>query len=364
MLKSFYRTKNIIGLVLMLVPAMGFLFYANSVSDSLLITAAVAAGIPAGKAMYGSLSFRFWLCFVTVVSVYSVFIMAAFPNTAAAYIGAALLGLSVGSLVFILPPNITAGWFHNGKFKALGVAFSISILAAYPVVAMLNSAPLLALAAAGLMMVFASVCLLDKPSFINRGNFLDGTGHARRTRRKLSLFFLLITLSLSFACRIGYMALLEPDSFSFNAGRQSILIYLGMAAGPSAAAFLSDKKGAYSSSVFLIFLSELAIVCAGFYSGGGFMAALGRFAFGASLSSLLVVCPMMIYYMMGPASYNSNLGRVSFFLPLGLMLLFPLKTVEESELLSTPAIFLILLALVVSFFIIFSAWKHRFVLLK
>ena len=92
--------------------------------------------------------------------------------------------------------------------------------------------------------------------------------------------------------------------------------------------------------------------------------ALGNFAFGASLSSLLVICPLMIYYMLGPASYNNNLGRICPFLPLGLMSLFPFSTVENSQLISSPAIFSILLILVISFFIIFSAWKHRFVLLK
>lgn len=128
--------------------------------------------------------------------------------------------------------------------------------------------------------------------------------------------------------------------------------------------FSFRKKGVYSSSVLLIFLSELAIVSAGFYSSGGFMSALGNFAFGASLSSLLVICPLMIYYMLGPASYNNNLGRICPFLPLGLMSLFPFSTVENSQLISSPAIFSILLILVISFFIIFSAWKHRFVLLK
>ena len=239
-----------------------------------------------------------------------------------------------------------------------------AILSAFPFVAFLRENPALDIVVSSLFMIFASVFLWDKPVFINSGNFLDGTGHIKRSRFKLSLFFLLITFSLGFACRIGYMAWPGMGQLGFQLSDQKLFIYLGMAAGPAVSALVSGKKGVYSSSVLLIFLSELAIVSAGFYSSGGFMSALGNFAFGASLSSLLVICPLMIYYMLGPASYNNNLGRICPFLPLGLMSLFPFSTVENSQLISSPAIFSILLILVISFFIIFSAWKHRFVLLK
>ena len=92
-------------------------------------------------------------------------------------------------------------------------------------------------------MIFASVFLLDKPVFINSGNFLDGTGHIKRSRFKLSLFFLLITFSLGFACRIGYMAWPGMGQLGFQLSDQKLFIYLGMAAGPAVSALVSGKKG-------------------------------------------------------------------------------------------------------------------------
>lgn len=364
LLKLFYHTKNIIGLIFLLIPSIGFLFYSSSVSSPFLLMASITLGIPSGRILYSRLSFSFWLCFMTIVCSYSIFIQAYFPATTAAYAACALLGFCSGGLLFILPPNITAGWFYTNKFQTLGIIFSAAILSAFPFVAFLRENPALVIVVSSLFMIFASVFLLDKPVFINSGNFLDGTGHIKRSRFKLSLFFLLITFSLGFACRIGYMAWPGMGQLGFQLSDQKLFIYLGMTAGPAVSALVSGKKGVYSSSVLLIFLSELAIVSAGFYSSGGFMSALGNFAFGASLSSLLVICPLMIYYMLGPASYNNNLGRICPFLPLGLMSLFPFSTVENSQLISSPAIFSILLILVISFFIIFSAWKHRFVLLK
>lgn len=120
MLKLFYHTKNIIGLIFLLIPSIGFLFYSSSVSSPFLLMASITLGIPSGRILYSRLSFSFWLCFMTIVCSYSIFIQAYFPATTAAYAACALLGFCSGGLLFILPPNITAGWFYTNKFQTLG----------------------------------------------------------------------------------------------------------------------------------------------------------------------------------------------------------------------------------------------------
>ena len=180
MLKLFYHTKNIIGLIFLLIPSIGFLFYSSSVSSPFLLMASITLGIPSGRILYSRLSFSFWLCFMTIVCSYSIFIQAYFPATTAAYAACALLGFCSGGLLFILPPNITAGWFYTNKFQTLGIIFSAAILSAFPFVAFLRENPALVIVVSSLFMIFASVFLLDKPVFINSGNFLDGTGHIKK----------------------------------------------------------------------------------------------------------------------------------------------------------------------------------------
>ena len=80
---------------------------------------------------------------------------------------------------------------------------------------------------------------------------------------------------------------------------------------------------------------------------------------------LLILLPILVYYLYGPTEFCERLAQVSLAFPIGLAT-FPLlsKTQLLDPLTVNYLTFAAMFLLMISFFIIFSAWKHRFILLK
>lgn len=327
---------------------------------SFLLIASVVIGIYLGRLFYDWLSFRFWLCFVSFAACYSVFNIINFQDTPAAYIGLILLGICEGSLIFILPANVIIGWFHINKTAVMGTVLSLSILGSFPFLKWLSASGNIALGTALLLMFGASIFVVEKPVLINFGNCFKESKHIKKNRLKLSLFFMFSAFAAGVVWRM--------EQSNLNAAvwglEKELWMFAGLIIGPAAVALFTNKKGVYSSSVLMIFLSELSVMCAGFYSSDNLMSVLGCLAFGAVVSSTMVVCPLMVYYLMGPSRYNYHIGKVALFMPIGLSLAFPLQNLSDSQVTSYPLMLGTLFVLVLSFFVIFSAWKHRLVLLQ
>lgn len=367
MLKFFYGSKNVIGLIFILVPAFAFLFYANSETSFATLLLSAAIGIPFARSCYNCLPFKFWLCFASFAASYSTFMLVCWRGTPLEYIGSALLGLSAGGLIFILMPNIIVGWFRLNKTIILGAVLGVCVTLSFPIEAALHYHPLITILLITALMIFSSLFLLEKPIMLNFSDSIEKNYHAKKNRIKSCVFFLFTALSIAVVCRIGYMDVLYSigsPSASLNFGMKSLFVNAGMAAGPILISVFTDKKGVYSGCIMLLFLSELSVMCAGFYNNDGIMAAIGHFTFGCLLTSNIVICSLLTYYLLGPASYNRNLSSIISFIPIGMIALLPMRNMEDINFTSYPVVIGTLFMLVIGFFTVFSAWKHRLVLLK
>ena len=190
--------------------------------------------------------------------------------------------------------------------------------------------------------------------------------------------------------------LLSGDTFSalpsmLLSGLTAALPYLFLAAAPVLTALFMERKGVFSGCVLLIFLCESAVLClgsagsaadglvgsaAGIMGGvsGGTAAAdvgsrvlplAGRCLLATAAGCLPVVLPILNHYLYGSISFLESFGRLVFFLPAGLLASMPFcYLASEGELLPEDPVIFLLFLLVMSFFCIFSAWKHRFIILK
>lgn len=362
-----YKMKNISGLLLIFVPSAGFVFSHGFLLENAVFAASLVAGVLCESILYRIFSLPLWLSFNISLFAFAALTITYFPGSAASYISYMLLGFCSGGIIFILPPNIIMGWFFYDKARTMGYVISIGIVLSLFFSYLFNSAPALFIIVSFISMVLSSLIIIKAPPHITVDVFLDGTKHNKKSRIKLSVFFFFIFLSLTFSYIIGYKSV--PSAFNISvisaqSSINSILTVLSLAAGPLLSSFFANKKGIYAGSVLLIFLSELSVMCAGFHSSGTFMYYIGCIAFGAAVSSSLVICPLCIYYMMGCSSYNKNLGIISSSMLLGAALLLPFGSAGNMEFLSSQSVISVLFILAVSFFTIFSAWKHRLVLLK
>lgn len=91
----------------------------------------------------------------------------------------------------------------------------------------------------------------------------------------------------------------------------------------------------------------------------------GRGLLAAAAGCLPVVLPILTHYLYGSINFLESFGRLVFFLPVGLLASMPFcYMAAEGELLPEDPVIFLLFLLVLSFFCIFSAWKHRFIILK
>ena len=106
-------------------------------------------------------------------------------------------------------------------------------------------------------------------------------------------------------------------------------------------------------------------MCFGFETPSLWSFHLGCLALGAALTLLLILLPILVYYLYGPTEFCERLAQGSLAFPIGLAT-FPLlsKTQLLDPLTVNYLTFAAMFLLMISFFIIFSAWKHRFILLK
>ena len=421
MCEFFYKTRNIIGIILIISPVPGtfstdrpFLFY-------LLLLAGTAAAVPVHCAGILFLPFRLWL-FTACLAAAAGQILT-MPSAAGllpfdpVYLSALLQGAACGGLLLLLPPVMITGWFRRSKNMVLGILWSVSLLILPLWQAAFHQAAGWAIAASAFSMATGIVFLQRPPvNFRFRENplLLGRSG----TFVKPSIYTSSIAASLGMVVSLSILMtpsqvqdihslsgglhseqafmLLSGDTFSalpsmLLSGLTAALPYLFLAAAPVLTALFMERKGVFSGCVLLIFLCESAVLClgsagsaadglvgsaAGIMGGvsGGTAAAdvgsrvlplAGRCLLATAAGCLPVVLPILNHYLYGSISFLESFGRLVFFLPAGLLASMPFcYLASEGELLPEDPVIFLLFLLVMSFFCIFSAWKHRFIILK
>ena len=406
MCEFFYKTRNIIGIILIISPVLGtfradmpFLFY-------LLLLAGAAAAVPVHCAGILFLPFHLWL-FTACLTAAAGQILT-MPSAAGllpfdpVYLSALLQGAACGGLLLLLPPVMTTGWFRRSKNMVLGILWSVSLLLLPLWQAAFTHAAGWASTAAFLFMA-AGILFLQRPpvNFHCRENpLLQGRSG---TFVRPSIYTASIAASLGMVISLSVLTAPEQNMFRLSgnpfpglpamllSGLTAALPYLFLAAAPVLTALFMERKGVFSGCVLLIFLCESAVLCLGSagsaaggfaesaawtvggVSGGAAAAAVGsrvlplagRGLLAAAAGCLPVVLPILTHYLYGSINFLESFGRLVFFLPAGLLASMPFcYLASEGELLPEDPVIFLLFLLVMSFFCIFSAWKHRFIILK
>ena len=93
MIRYFYLTRNILGLIIVISPLAGFLCIDHSLFLSPGFLCGLIVGVPLALGCYTLLSFRLWTILYVLLSCYGFFLFVYWQNGLTAAAGACLAGL-------------------------------------------------------------------------------------------------------------------------------------------------------------------------------------------------------------------------------------------------------------------------------
>ncbi len=372
MIRFFYLTRNILGLLLVISPLVGFLCIDHSFFLSLGFLCGLAAGVPLALRCYDLLPFRLWTGMHVLLSCYGFFLFSYWENGSFAVLGTFLTGLGCGGLALILPANLIVSWFRFSKTLLLGLVWSGAFVLGLLWKILLERITYPALLSAGGLMLIGVLLFLERPPRFLMQNGLQPSPASgqrlcrfrSRSARKVFFYTLIISFALGFGLFLAQDGA-QTERLPAAPAMGSVFLSGGLLIGPLLSGLFINRKGVYSGCVLLIFLTEVTIMCFGFENGAPLFLRIGYTAVGAALGMLPVLLPILTYYLYGPAEFSTRLAQVLPAVPAGLSAV-PLLTVVPflDPLTVNYLTFAAMFLLMISFFIIFSAWKHRFVLLK
>lgn len=373
MINFFYYTRNITGLILLISPLVGFLFIDFNFTLSMVFLCALAAGMVLAAVCYDYLNFRLWTCLFCIAAAAGAFLLHSGPAAAGGDVsasslwGMAFLGFYGGGLFSIVPSNIIINWFRASKAVLTGAVFGLSIVLGTVFGIFMERYTYFALFLGLASMLSGALLFLQQPPLFLGSPINFGGKTFESGKRSLTVKVFLFILSVSFVSGLALFNPPEKAAFDFFVSPHQIFI-LGLAAGPLLAGLISELKGIYSSFIFIIFLAEFSVFSPDMGSGGWLRYIHGFFC-GLCPSAAAAVIPIAVYYIYGPRGYNGCLGKVWPSLPLGLAAAGFVSRYAQitgsAALLSHQAYAILLTVLLAAcFFTIFSAWKHRFILLK
>lgn len=176
---------------------------------------------------------------------------------------------------------------------------------------------------------------------------------------KIIVYFIIISIGISINAAISISnGILSP---SIN---PLLLIVTGMILGVFSILTILKKKNIYKAGAFVIFLLEFSLIASTLYAGSTLGLFVGNFTLGMSISSSVILCPIITHYLRGPVTFLGIFPHVLIAYFTGLISLNILLQIPENILHSTSFFLVSLFFFLCGFFTVFSAWKRRFVLLK
>lgn len=371
-IRFFYLTRNILGLLLVISPLAGFLCIDYSLFLSPEFLCGLAVGVPLALRCYNLLPFRLWTGLYVLLCCGGFFLCVSEENGLPVLAGVLLAGLGYGGLALILPANLIVSWFRFSKTLLLGLVWSGAFAFGLLWKILLERITYPALLSAGALMLLGVLFFLERPPrFLLQNGLQPSPASGRRlsrfrsrSARKVFFYTLIISFALSFGLFLAQYGL-QAERLPAVTPAGSVFWFGGLLIGPLLAGLFINQKGVYSGCVLLIFLTEVTIMCFGFENDAPLFLRIGYTAVGAALGMLPVLLPILAYYLYGPAEFSERLAQVLLAVPAGLAAV-PLLTFMRflDPLTVNYLTFAAMFLLMISFFIIFSAWKHRFVLLK
>lgn len=348
---------NLLNLFLFFMPVAGLSFYACTIGCGLVLAAAGAAGLVFIRPWLRFLPLRVFLILSAAVWACAAFLTAYGSSDDWAAAGVLFLGIFPFPALLTVPVNFIFSSRHPAPAKAccLGLFSSAAMICVIPFQMIFAYFPGPAIV---LLFSMMTVCSVRLPGS-------GGRSHAdmmcRRSRRSVYCCFRIRAFTfLSSFCAAGPLSAIWTEK---TADLPPILpLIAGAAAGPVLTAAVIAKKGIYAGSIFFIFLLELSSMGMAFAGKGLFI--FSSVMAGAAFSSVFLACPAAAYYYLGLSSSLDD-GTSSAACIMAGAAISHIFFRTYIPLIWSPVLSLCLTALsVVDFFIIFSAWRHRFVLLK
>ncbi len=357
-MQFFYQMRNKLGLILVMtsVLAIGFSYPAADSDFPLAIPflCGLATGIPPLSATLRHLSLKKWsfLCLFFI----GAGILFSFSLTLQAF----LFGIGSCGFLLILPSNIAIGWFRKSKTMVLATSWLISLWISF--LCGFGAKRFLAENLIPPFMVLLFICLLlgiwflEKPPMVYCRKVNPLTTGRSSFHCKACCYIIFLSTSIGLAKAMASASPLDKMPVS-------PLSPLYLALGAFLLGFIIEKKGIFSGCIVPILFCEIGICFLGTESEWYFV--LGFCLIHMALGSLLVLLPILSYYLYGQIDYAENLAKLSFFLPLGLLAAQPFGYLGKLDALSyTSTMLLTALLLTFSFFSIRFAWRERLVVLK
>ena len=365
MTKTFHGISGTAGLSLVLSPVLAILVTEHGLSFFALVFISSAVSLFPLTAALRFIPLPLWALTCVLSALPTAFLSPDHPA------GALLLGIGCAGILLILPPYLAADRFFPAKSFPLALSWggSFFLLPFWQLAfSALSTGKILLL-----MLVPAASLLFFQKEPPHEEDRPANPLTAGRTAPFLRTCFFAGSLAGSLGLAASLLLMSESQlgiiSFSGTPLFLTELIlplayWLILTASPILASFVTERRGVFTGCVRLIFLCEMSILCIGILDSPA-AAAAGQAALLLATGSLTVVLPVLTFYLYGRSAFAESCSRVLFSLPLGLLISLPYIHEAGSGSISPtePAVFLLLL-LSASFFCIFFAWKHRFVILK
>lgn len=300
------------------------------------------------------------------------------------YAGAVLIGLFAGGMGLILPAQTTIALKSKIVFP-LAFVWIFSIFFAATAKFFFKSRLQMLPAALFALMIFSLLFIKDSPikAYYSPSAGKTASSADKKTRKKILSIDLFAMFSGASAAAIIPSAReiisgvkeaafsvqdtvfpIRETAFPLIFPLPLALLVFGFISGPVISAFFAERKGVFNAALFGIFITETCVLCFSLHNRSFVLTYLGCLLFGTSLSFPLAVCPLMSYYLFGPESCIKKTADMLIFLLAGYLAAFPVSIAAKPVFSSSLVLFQTILLLLSSFFAVFSAWKHRLILLQ
>lgn len=178
-------------------------------------------------------------------------------------------------------------------------------------------------------------------------------------KARLMIFFFILSSSITLNAAMN---------FSHISMYSGIIKYfpllVGMIFGLPIILYFCKRQGVYKSYLLFMLLSELSLVLSGIYYDYVLLLLIGNLALGIVLTSSFALCPIITHYLRGPVAFFNIFPQVLLCFIGGFFLTNWILILNHQILLPYNFISYSFFLILINFFTVFSAWKHRLVLLK
>ena len=356
---SCFADLNLINTILFFTPVSGLSLYAAMTGQSVILIISAFLGLVFIRPWLMFLPPRAFFILSSAVWVCSAFLMMFGSSYGLAGAGCTILGLFSLPALLVVPVCFVSGIYGRGYVRVSepGIFFSILICLAvvYRVMIYRFTVPAICLSFFVMLMCSVRLCGLTPAMFSAECGHKTARARSCCLRLKASVFL------SSFCAGTGPVIILTGNAPVLQT---EIFFMSGLAAGPLVFAAIIRKKGIYPGVVLFIFLMELSSMAIVLPSVCASLFGLSSFIWGIVLSSVFVISPVIAYYFLGPSFSFDDIFSMTGCIAAGLLTSHAISGTDSPFLSAAGLAVCLIMVSVLNFFIIFSAWRHRFVLLK